>query len=1302
MAVTSAMFLFEVVVESVKSLVESRYLIIRSDFGDIFSLELKDPKQMHIVIPEPPPLPPEPPGKKGKKPPKPKMGKKGKEEEPPPEPVIQSGQSVLFSSTAEFLIQNMRKIPLELALWSKEDNLTYIGSCQIPWDAAFYTYLEKICNFEESQPVTVNDEYNIFEEGTAKLMAKLGIQVKLTYLTDRVTTAFRTLSEDPSVKKVLYTGINSKTTSYICTMKTTDEVFVENCNKIENNFVKDKPKSNKIAFADYKNAPGANLTFFNEGDYCCMNNADKPPESIYKAPQTCPDIDHIIDYVRKIIVSCNDNMRMLTPRPTIRPRIKATDIDRLCYCKETNWPEGSFAERFKNTAQSEPCPMCNQIGKKTDDTRDKTFDIANIRGPCGRADCRIARDMRAYIENLIDEDNKEVDISNIIGPCGSKECRIAEKIQEFLRHDGVFKEGSTLEGLSTQCGCVKQMQDALTKKESCHSSCYKNCAESDSENSKCEGKACPFTTAPEKQPTYNVYYFTVEHDFNKENTGTSSPSGTDKSSKYRYCSTECPSMKPSEKISCSKSTCSNLTDKLCKDVINEDLGCHELVCPKLDKYPPSPADSDIVINFDEIYNPCCVKSCDVAEKVKDFIVDGISSQKKRTTADDDPCYCDCICSFKLSKNTTYCAVCGGYECLGEDVKVMPEYAKPHPCPVYHKLYDKKYIKVQSPWPEEQENKVPPDTISNKSSRITGSKLGHADQRRLTVTRSMKSFSDKKIDSKKDKNENKIVKKPKEEKKKIGKFTANVEETQFSVAESKQETKYPYPPVPKHMGWNWTAEDIPGMKPRPKWKPGAANKILVRRYRAIREGVDIIAKKKRAMMQRKKKIEMKPTLVVKKQNGEYSVQMEVFKKYSNERLLFQYPYDEKPPLVYTIGKTEEEKRKIQMQRERRERRETRRKSRLLQSTFRDRCQEICLKAYNQAIGLLPLSNPNDPDCPCHTEAVQNISPPIDSCSCSDEGSISSSDTDNDEWTIEFTPPAARWDIKAKHPPVIVENECQYNYLDYKVKLLDKQGNPVPRFFKGPDGKQECSDLGGFWSPDHVWMEINKDGYIGPDNRWTPMNFIGPDGMYYSAEEGFFTDNTGAVLKIGIDGYIDKEGKWAWYSKKRSRSPKSKSTISATTNETRAGRVSAKVEYSAKERDNKRKQTTIKRKGDKSPHSNVNKAGSDKSKLKKAVSYSSSKAKYPLVMSVSVNHEKCKYSQSPWIKTSMEAKKIAKYNEIMNELQMDDMPELNSPVKINRASNTHAFIALQNLRTANKKSPIRSGNRSHQSRLEALAY
>ncbi|XP_030036019.2 uncharacterized protein LOC115451785 [Manduca sexta] len=1256
MAVSNAMFLFEVVVESVKSLVESRNLVIRSDFADVFSLELKDPKQMHIVMPEPPPLPPEPPGKKkAKKPPKPKPGKKGAIELPPPEPVIQSGQSVLFSSSAEFLIQTMKKFPMEVSLWSKEDNLVFIGSTFIPWDPMFLSYLEKIADFQVIPPVTLNEEYNIFEEGTAKPMAKLGIQIKLSYLTDKVTTSFRTLSEDPTIKKYLYTGINSKTTSYICTMKTTDEDFVENCNKIENNYVVDKPKPKAMIFADYKNAPGANLTFFNEGDYCCMGNADKPPESIYKAPETAPDIDRIIDYIRKIVISCNDNMRMLTPRPTIKPRVKATDIDKLCYCKETSWPSGKLAERFRNEVQSGPCPICRG-DRNTASRPGATFDIANIRGPCGRPDCRIAREIRAYIENLVEEDNTEIDIGEIVGPCGSKACTLAEKINEFIRHEGVFSQGSNLEGLSTQCACMKQMQDALEKKNSCDSVCEKKCDDSTSD-SFCGGKTCPFGKSNKNQ-VYNVFYFTVEHDFEKESGGSSTP--VTGSSKYKYCSTECPSVKTSEKTSCSKTACStSLTDKQ----EFAESKCQMPVCPdKSATSPPSPADSDIVIDFTGIHNPCCVKSCDIAERVKDFIVDGVMSKKRKTMDTEDPCYCDCVCSFKFSNKTTYCAVCGGYECMGDDMKDQPEYAKPHPCPVYHKLYDKKYIKVPSPWPEEDKQKKAPDTVSTKSARTVGSRSGHSD-RKLASSRSMKGLSEKKEVEEK-------TKKVKQEKKKVGKFTANVQEEPQAIVEKKPETKYPYPAVPKHMGWNWTAEDIPGMKPRPKWKPGAANKILVRRYRAMREGVDTIAKKKRAMLQRKKKVETKPTLVVKKQDGEYTVQMEVFKKYSKERLLFQYPYDEQPPIVYTIGKTPEEKYKIQKLRERRERRETRRKCRLLQSSFKDKCQEICLKAYNQAIGLLPTPNPNDPECPCSAQPAQNLSPAIESCSCSEEGSISSSDTDGDEWVIEFSPPASKWDSKAKHPPVLTDNDCQYNYLDYKVKLLDKHGNPVPRYFKGPDGKQECSDLGGFWGPNHVWMEINKDGYIGVDNRWVPMSFTGPDGMIYTADEGSFTDSGGHLLKIGIDGYIDKEGKWAWYSKRgRPRSDKSKSTCTTSIINKKDVKPSKPEPPGKGAQDVKGKVTPAKGDDKKNPLAPQGK-GKD-TKVNKTVSHASDKGKTPLVMSISVDYDRSHIQHSAGgRKKSVDSKKLAKYKEIMQGLKLyDDLCELKVPAKTNRASNTH---------------------------------
>lgn len=452
--------------------------------------------------------------------------------------------------------------------------------------------------------------------------------------------------------------------------------------------------------------------------------------------------------------------------------------------------------------------------------------------------------------------------------------------------------------------------------------------------------------------------------------------------------------------------------------------------------------------------------------------------------------------------------------------------------------------------------------------------------------------------------------------------------------------------------------------RPNWKPGAANRILVRRYRAMREGVENILKKKRALMQRKKKIEMRPTLVVTKTDGEYTVAMEIFRKYSKDRLLYQYPYEEKLPLTYTIGKTPEEKYRIQMQRERKERRIMRRKSRLLQSTFRDKCQEICVKAYNQAIGLLPLPNPNLPECPCETEPVPHMSPPIDSCSCSEDESVSSSDTDGDDWVIEFTPPLARWDPKAKHPVVITESETQYTYLDYKVKLVDKQGNPVPRFFKGPDGKQECSDLGGFWSPEHIWLEINKDGFIGPDCRWVPLNFIGPDGMNYSSEEGTFTDATGRVWKIGVDGYIDKDGKWAWYSRR----PGPRSTVSTAT------ATASTMKSKAHKPDLPKSALPTKPKIDtKAPITGkidkTAKATGTTGKEKHVTLPGCKNKKSPLVMNVSMNYDRRSPVQTKDHLKPMDPKKAACYQEIMEGLQMyDDLVELKPTIKTNRASNT----------------------------------
>lgn len=264
-------------------------------------------------------------------------------------------------------------------------------------------------------------------------------------------------------------------------------------------------------------------------------------------------------------------------------------------------------------------------------------------------------------------------------------------------------------------------------------------------------------------------------------------------------------------------------------------------------------------------------------------------------------------------------------------------------------------------------------------------------------------------------------------------------------------------------------------------------------------------------------------------------METMRTFTKTRTYNQHPYEDKPVVTYTIGRTSEENLQRKIKKDRAKRRLERLQRDFVQSAFRDMCQDICMKTYQQALGLLP--DAEKPDCTC----LPALPGPDDvdedhSCSCEEDKNLSESDTDSDEWIVEFTPPTARFDPTYKSKKLVTtDNSCQYTYLDYRVKLLDRLGNPVPRFFKGPDGKQQCSDLGGFWSEDHKWLEINVDGFIGPDGRWAPNNFLGPNDEVVDGESGKFQTMDGTWLVIGVDGYVD-QGKWKFYP--RPRSPKTK--------------------------------------------------------------------------------------------------------------------------------------------------------------------
>ncbi|CAB3239193.1 unnamed protein product [Arctia plantaginis] len=931
MAVSGSMFLTEVVVSELRSCVKCKDFLIKSQFADLFSVILKESKDLentsHVK-------------KKTKR--KTKVRKNSKPLSKS-EYKTQSGQSILFTNDIANLITNMKLYPMELSLWSKAYPKYKIASTNVPWSAKFIEYLEEICIGTRPQPVSITGEYNVFDEVTSRRMAVIKLNMKLSYLTDKITTQLKSLAE-------------------------------ETPQNLEN--ILTKVQDEKLYAAE---ETGIIRTLYSGGKKNIRKSKTKKPKS-----------------------SANPH---LTKEKTVENEIIKNNSFHII--------NESLENRNINSS------IISLVKSTTDIDKDREIDLLK---------CKSCSSMNQ--EHL--------------------------KILNYIFGDPAGTFGN-------QVYCVNYFTIDDTKSDSpSPKSTTKTSVKSDLSTTKESEK----NDTSEKSSTKNFY-------------------------KLKLCDNECPQNDDIGSLDIPIENAAEIEVIKCKDV-----NCKHKEFRKL----PPPPDDRILLDLASLKNICCDKSekVDTIEKVEEVFGGMIAKMK----FGDDPCYCECQCKFGFTKKTKYCKVCGGYETIGED-EVVDDPQLEFPCPIYHNLADK------------------PKT---KSSIISDPKKGGK----------AKSLADKSIESEKETKKGK-------KKKKDDKFKFNYGYTAPHIGHDycAQPCAGTLGEVPKSMGWLWTAENVPGMKFRPSWKPGAVNKHVLRLLRMAKHPGEIFTKKKKKRDSGKVKRPLKrPLLIVHKKDGEFTVTMETMKAYSKPRTINQVPYEDKDALTYTIGRTEEENRQRRIKKERAQRRLERSQREFIQSAFHDMCQEICLKTYQQALGILP--HAEDPDCTCYPADPGPDRTDLDhSCSCSEDSNLSFSDTDSDEWIVEFTPPTATFDPTYKCKKITTtENSSQYTYLDYRVKLLDRYGNPVPRFFKGPDGKEQCSDLGGFWSPDHKWLEINVDGFIGPDGKWAPHIFIGPDGENVDAEIGKFQANDGTWLVVGVDGYIDSTGKWRYYSKVGKRTPDKK--------------------------------------------------------------------------------------------------------------------------------------------------------------------
>ncbi|XP_022819693.1 uncharacterized protein LOC111351783 isoform X2 [Spodoptera litura] len=593
--------------------------------------------------------------------------------------------------------------------------------------------------------------------------------------------------------------------------------------------------------------------------------------------------------------------------------------------------------------------------------------------------------------------------------------------------------------------------------------------------------------------------------------------------KFRICDVDCPAKKL-ENLSGTLSVCSLDLPMEASHLITVKK-CDRVDCDgKKTRQPRTPPDDAIYLDLGITKNE--KKNLEKVEKV-------VGGMRAKMKFGDEPCYCECECKFGFVKKTTFCNICGGYENFGEEYPKRPKSELPFPCPIFHKLVDRSKISTSG-----SDTKRDKKEVKDMSEAKSKDKKEGLEDKKETDGNEIKKDKRKTpkqkttvLDRKSSDSDRDQTKKGKRRKKDSRfKFNYGYQAPQIGHSRCLLPCGGTLGAVPKRMGWLWNAENVPGVKFRPLWKPGATNKHVVRLLKIAKNPGEALAKKRKKDTGKVKRPLKRPLLIVQKKDGEYTVTMETMKSYAKPRTFNQHPYEDKPVVTYTIGRTSEanlQRRKRKLHRQKIL--ETHQRE-FIQSAFKDMCQEICLKTYQQAVGILPYTE--IPDCPCYP-----INPGPDrvdldrSCSCSDDHIKIGSATDSDEWIVEFTPPSAKFDPTYKCKKVVTADiSTQYTYLDYRVKLLDRYGNPVPRFFKGPDGKQLCSDLGGFWGPDNKWLEINTDGYIGPDERWAPNTFMGPTGEMVDAETGKFQSVDGEWLVVGVDGYVDM-GKWKFYSKSK---------------------------------------------------------------------------------------------------------------------------------------------------------------------------
>lgn len=199
-----------------------------------------------------------------------------------------------------------------------------------------------------------------------------------------------------------------------------------------------------------------------------------------------------------------------------------------------------------------------------------------------------------------------------------------------------------------------------------------------------------------------------------------------------------------------------------------------------------------------------------------------------------------------------------------------------------------------------------------------------------------------------------------------------------------------------------------------WKPGAISKRLLRKLNKAKK-LKLPVREVKVAKKIKKNVEEKPTLIVCKMNGAYHIEMQVLPENSNTNI------DQCSPLKYTV-KSEDNEERIQKRLSKRHRLIREAVEKVWSNPYHPEiCEKTCLKAYKQAIGILPY-DPNNPECTCCSgeESEDSVS-----CFCEESDTSSEGSSLDLQWEIHFTPPSAHyWMMSKLFLSFNKNNDCFY--------------------------------------------------------------------------------------------------------------------------------------------------------------------------------------------------------------------------------------------------------------------------------------